>query len=179
MVKTFSPAQLSRHFERLEENLLLRAAESGVSKGAKATLRRVRTSIGTYLNTPGVADMPMADLAPSTEEDRIRAGYTPDEPGLREYGPNGMRFTYRMGTKRRGLWHAVGSVWSTDVRAVVFELGRINGATYQPPRRVLAASVVHETPRVLSQIAKALYTVQITGTPGRIVEDSIEDGGDT
>ena len=87
--------------------------------------------LGTYQAAAGQFG-PWPALAESTQAERTRLGYTPDDPGLRS------------GAMRDSIEHVVAErhavIGSADEHLEYFELG----TRHQPPRSVLGMAVLHE-----------------------------------
>jgi hypothetical protein len=93
--------------------------------------KEAKREVGTYQDGQGqIAGW--AELADSTKDDRVRQGYSENDPGLRS------------GEMRDSIGHAVseneGVVGSNDEKLVWFELG----TSKQPPRSVLALAALHK-----------------------------------
>lgn len=148
----------------------LRKLKTAVKPSVVASLRDVgevvleeaRDSIGEYQDGAGPF-APWAPLADSTQEDRIRLGFTPDDPLLREgklYGSYEMDF----GKQTQDVVEM--GVGSELPQALGLELGgAYNGAAPNaPPRSVLGrAFVVTEdrtfrmfSNRLISRLMKAI-----------------------
>lgn len=91
--------------------------------------------IGDYQNAAGPF-AGWAELADATKDDRVRRGFSENDPGL------------RTGAMRDSIGIAVGAreavVGSNDDHLVWFELG----TSKQPPRSVLGIAAVHKGPQV-------------------------------
>ena len=90
------------------------------------------------------ADWPA--LAPATIADRVRKGFTPNEPGLRT---GAMRDSIGYTLSSTGL---EGQVGSNDQNLVYFELG----TSKQPPRSVLAAAAAAQEKKIQTMAARAV-----------------------
>jgi hypothetical protein len=142
---------------------LLGAAASGMheaetkalEKAAKVVEAEAKREIGEYQAGAGPFAA-WAELADYTKEDRLKRGYTENDPGL------------RTGEMRDGIGHAVhGSeavVGSNDDKLVWFELGRagVNGGEPQPPRSVLGIAAVHKSKEV-AHICGETVVMRIAG----------------
>lgn len=112
----------------------LDAAAAIVQSEAKAEL-------GTYQDA--AESLPAwAELANSTKKDRLRQGYTENDPGLRS---GAMRDSIGRTIERREA-----HVGSNDEHLVYFELG----TSKQPPRPVLAGSLIRRTDDVIGVIGR-------------------------
>lgn len=111
------------------------AAHEGLEQAAQIVEREAKAELGHYQQGAGPF-APWAELADSTKDDRVRQGYPENEPGLRS------------GAMRDGIQHVVqgrtAHVGSDDDKLVFFELGTVK----QPPRAVLAGSLIRKTDAV-------------------------------
>ena len=107
-----------------------------LEKAAKLVEKRAKEKIGQYQEQVGPF-VGWAELADFTKEDRLRQGYTENDPGLRS------------GQMRDSIEHVVtdgeAQVGSNDDNLVFFELG----TSKQPPRSVLAGAAIESTQKVL------------------------------
>lgn len=108
---------------------------SALEQAARVVEREAKAEIGKYQTQAGPF-AGWAELAQSTKDDRVRKGFSENEPGL------------RTGDMRDSIGHAVGRneavVGSNDDKLVWFELG----TSKQPPRSVLGIAAVHKGPEV-------------------------------
>ncbi|QOF94205.1 hypothetical protein IFJ82_09595 [Novacetimonas hansenii] len=115
------------------------AAHEGLDQAAKIVEHEAKTELGHYQQGAGPF-APWAELADSTKDDRVRQGYPENEPGLRS------------GAMRGGIQHVVQGrtayVGSDDDKLVYFELGTVK----QPPRAVLAGSLIRKTDAVVHAV---------------------------
>lgn len=106
-----------------------------LEKAAVVVEKRAKEKIGEYQDQAGPF-AGWAELADSTKADRVRQGYSEDEPGLRS------------GEMRDSIEHVVmdgeAQVGSNDDKLVWFELGTVK----QPPRSVLGGAVVEEMEKI-------------------------------
>ena len=113
-----------------------------LKRAAKLVEKRSKDKLGEYQQETGMFAA-WAELAVFTKEDRLRKGYTENDPGLRS------------GAMRDSIEHVVANgeaqVGSNDDHLVYFELG----TSKQPPRSVLGASAVEELPKTLEMIGEA------------------------
>src|SRR3984957_11185620 len=105
--------------------LVQRAVEDrSLERAARIVEKRAKDKIGEYQDQTGPF-IAWPDLADSTQRERERLGFTPDDPGL------------RTGAMRDSIEHNVSDaeahVGSNDDNLVYFELG----TSKQPPRSVL------------------------------------------
>lgn len=136
------------------------AVHRGVKDGAELIRDTTKEQIGHYLEGPEEG-LPTAPLADATIDDRIRKGFTPDDPGLRT---GEMRDSYGARVSNEGL-RVEASIGSDDEKAVWFELGTVrNGASHQPPRPELAVAASRTERNVARGVAKAVVRV-LEGRP--------------
>lgn len=106
-----------------------------LEKAAVLVEKRAKEKIGEYQEQAGPF-VGWAELADSTKADRLRQGYSENEPGLRS------------GAMRDSIEHVVrdgeAQVGSDDDKLVYFELG----TSKQPPRSVLGGAVVEEMDKI-------------------------------
>ena len=139
------------HLRKLQPRLE-KAVETSVRKGAGVLLKEVQEEVGEYQRTDTGPAPPMAELADATKEDRLKKGYTENDPGdrdktmLRSYGV------------RADGGHA--QVGSDDDHAVEFELGRAARTPGtnddQPPRMVLTIAAHRKAPEVAAIVGEAV-----------------------
>jgi len=143
-----------RHLrERVEPNIA-RAVHRGVQDGADLIKTETKVQIGHYLDGPE-SGLPTAPLADRTIDDRIHKGFAPDDPGLRT---GDMRESY--GTRVSGeALRVEASIGSDDIKAVVFELGRMEQNNYQPPRPELAVAAFRNEGKVARGIGRMVVRV--------------------
>jgi len=115
--------------------LVSASSRSALEQAAKVVEREAKAEVGKYQAQAGPF-VGWAELAQSTKDDRVRKGFSENEPGL------------RTGQMRDSIGHAVGRneavVGSNDDKMVWFELG----TPKQPPRSVLGIAAVHKGPEV-------------------------------
>ena len=128
----FGEITLSQH--EMEHHALERAARL-VEKRAKENIGEYQEQTGPFIAWPELAD--------STKEDRLKQGYTENDPGLRS------------GEMRDSIEHVVhvpeAEVGSDDDKLVWFELG----TSKQPPRSVLGMAAIEEMPKILELIGES------------------------
>lgn len=118
------------------------AVARALDESAALIEKDAKAEIGTYQEAVGPFPA-WAPLAPSTVADRVRQGYAPDEPLLRE-GDLRDSITH----ETRGLDAVVGS--NSDI-AVYQELG----TEHIPPRPFLGPAAVHDERAVVRKLAEA------------------------
>jgi len=153
-VKDFAQFMQSRALPALPS-----ALHRGVEDGSNLILKTVQAQIGHYLDGPEPG-LPTAPLAKSTIDDRIRKGFTPDDPGLRT---GEMRDSYGVRIDEAGQTVAA-SIGSDDIKAIVFELGRWEQGNYQPPRPELSIAAMRNEDKVVAGVAR-LVTRALSGRP--------------
>ena len=131
------------HAEKHEHHALEHAAKI-VEAEAKREIGHYQEGAGPFGAWPELADR--------TQNDRSKAGFSPNDPGLRS------------GKMRDSIGHAVGHhefvVGSNDDHMVYFELG----TEKQPPRSVLGMAAVHKGAEVAHVIGQGV--VQSLVGPG-------------
>src|SRR3954447_9438245 len=112
-----------------------------LEKAAKVVEKRAKEKIGEYQDQAGPF-IAWPELADSTKEDRLKQGFTENDPGL------------RTGGMRDSIEHTVinneAHVGSNDDKLVWFELG----TEKQPPRSVLGGAVVDEMDRIIEIVGE-------------------------
>ena len=127
-----------------------KALEKGLDKAAAHIERAAKGKIGEYQEANGMHEA-WPELADSTKEDRVRKGFTENDPGLRS---GAMRDSISHET--RGLESAIGS---DDQNLVWFELG----TDKQPPRSVLGAAAYESIDEVKKLVGGAVITGIVGG----------------
>jgi hypothetical protein len=111
------------------------ATHASLEQGAKIIEKRAKEKIGEYQGESGPF-IAWPELAESTKADRLRQGYSEDEPGLRS------------GAMRDSITHQVSGheavIGSDDDKLVYFELG----TSKQPPRSVLGGAAVESIDKI-------------------------------
>lgn len=134
----FGEMALQQH--EMEHNALEKAAII-VETRAKEKIGEYQEEAGPFIAWPELAD--------STKEDRLRQGYTENDPGLRS------------GEMRASIEHQVADgeaqVGSDDDKLVWFELGTVK----QPPRSVLGGAVVDEMDRIIEVVGDHAVTALV------------------
>ena len=133
--------------EKEVERKALDKAARLVKRHAKAKLGHYQDEIDPFIAWPELAD--------STKEDRLRKGFSENDPG------------YRTGEMRASIEHEVGDhmavVGSNDDKLVWFELG----TEKQPPRSVLGGAVMEckdELVRIIGDdVVSALIGQRVVG----------------
>jgi hypothetical protein len=122
------------------------AIRSTLGKCAKAVEVEAKSEIGHYQDEAGPFAA-WADLADSTKEDRVRKGYTEDDPGLRS---GEMRDSIGTALSVTGLEAQIGS---DDDHLAFFELG----TSKQPPRSVLGTALVRKMPEIQEALGLTVF----------------------
>lgn len=125
------------------------ALRRGVEDAGELIASETRAQIGQYLDGPETG-LPTAPLADRTIDDRIRKGFSPDEPGLRS---GDMRDSYGVRVESAG-GRVSASIGSDDIKAVVFELGRLEQSNYQPPRPELTVAASRNEAKAVGAVRK-------------------------
>lgn len=148
------------------------AVHVGVSDGAELIKKETQAQIGKYLEGPEQG-LPTAPLADSTVDDRIRKGFSPDEPGLRT---GDMRESYGVRVSPVAL-RVDASIGSDDIKAVVFETGRLEQNNYQPPRPELSVAAFRNEEKVARTIGRMVVrAIEGKPMPNRRSTDESESG---
>lgn len=121
----------------------LEAEHLALEAAAKVIEKRSKEKIGEY--QAQIADfVAWAELADATKDDRVRQGYSENEPGLRS------------GEMRDSIEHQVdhseANIGSNDDHLVYFELG----TQHQPPRSVLGGAAAEKADEVAEIIGTAV-----------------------
>ena len=127
-----------------------RVIHRSLDQAARLLKKNAKAKVGTYQDEafPFPA---WAELADSTKEDRLRHGFTENDPGLRS---GKMRDSIEHTVDDRNHLAAVGS---DDDKLVYFELG----TEKQPPRSVLGSAAIESTEDILRIIGKNAVTALI------------------
>ena len=125
----------------------MEAATKIVQKQAKAEIGSYQDGLG---NVPG-----WAELADSTKADRLRQGYSENDPGLRS---GAMRDSIQRTVKEGDTSGDVAGFVGSDMDELVwFELG----TSKQPPRSVLAMAATRKESDIHRMIGEAFYTALV------------------
>lgn len=115
-----------------------------LTAAAKIVEKEAKSEIGHY-QSGGGQFAPWAELADYTKDERVRLGFSENDPGLR----NGdMRDSIGHKIDVPILGHAEAVVGSNDDHLVWFELG----TPHQPPRSVLGLAAHNKAPEVVEII---------------------------
>ena len=129
----------------IAEHKALEAAAKIVEKEAKSEFGKYQGEIGGY--------EAWAELADTTKDDRVRNGYTPDDPLLRS------------GELRDSISHetrALEAIIGSDSDLMVFhELGTEN----MPPRAVLAPALLRKEEQVVRTLVDYTAVAMLAGSP--------------
>ena len=122
------------HLARLGANMAV-ANHQALDRAARIVQREAQSSLGTYQNQAGPF-AGWAELADYTKDDRVRHGFSENDPGL------------RTGTMRNSIGRVVhgdsAEVGSNAKELEWFELG----TKHQPPRSVLGGAAVRSGPKI-------------------------------
>lgn len=120
------------------------AGHRGVEAAAEIIRDEAKAELGTYQDQIGPF-LAWAELADNTKNDRVRQGYTENDPGLRS---GEMRDSITC--TARGQEAAIGS---NDDKLVWFDQGTDQGASeHQPPREVLGGAAFRKGETAVNQI---------------------------
>ena len=118
------------------------ARHEGVARAAKLIEDKAKAVLGTY-------DYNWPELAVTTQEDRVRRGFTANEPELRS------------GALRDSISHVVEGdravVGSTDMNAVYAELG----TSRAPPRPIFVPTVLQNIDEIKKEIGAPFHAALI------------------
>lgn len=133
------------------------AGLDGLARAAKMIKIEAKTEIGHYQS----ADYPFvgwAELADATKDERVKLGYSENDPGLRS------------GEMQESIESAanynVGVVGSDSEKLVWFEMG----TTHQPPRSVLGLAALHKTDQAVDAVAGRIAGA-LAGVSGLLPKD--------
>lgn len=143
-------AALAAHFVELKLAEVI-ALEEGLKVAVSAIEETARGELGTYQPEVGPFQ-DWAELADSTKEDRLRQGYTENDPLLRS-GELGDRFSHEV----VGLEGAAGS---PDDKMVWLEFG----TEKMPPRPVWGPAAFRNHGKILRIIGAAAVTGLLSGS---------------
>jgi HK97 gp10 family phage protein len=119
------------------------AEHMALEKAAQVIEKRAKEKVGEYQSQIGQF-VAWAELADSTKDDRLRLGYSENDPGLRS------------GAMRDSVEHHVeggeANIGSNDDHLVYFELG----TSKQPPRSVLGGAAAEKSNEVAEIIGEAV-----------------------
>jgi hypothetical protein len=119
------------------------AKHDALEKAARVVEREAKHEIGHYQDAVGPFQA-WPELADTTKDDRVRLGYSENDPGLRS------------GEMGAGIGHTVEGdeavVGSKDDEMVYFELG----GEHQPARSVLAGAAMRKAEEVLEILGGAV-----------------------
>ena len=150
MTHNFSSLMHMAQHLAIQQTHLLVHVGSALEKAAVKIEKRAKAKLGTYQDTDGIHGA-WPELAESTKADRVRKGFTENDPGLRS---GKMRKSISHQTK--GLEATIGS---DDMNLVYFEMG----TNKQPPRSVLGAAAFEAMPEVLKIVGGATVTGIVGG----------------
>lgn len=147
MSQSMTLVQFMAHLAQVQHNLV-HVNTHAFEKVALIVEEEAKKEIGTY-QAAAAPFAGWAELADATKDDRVRQGFSEDEPGL------------RTGAMRDSIDHAsdhTGAVvGSDDDKLVWFELG----TSKQPPRSVLGTAVVHKEPEITHTLGSAYHATLV------------------
>lgn len=153
-MKTLSLMEASVLFGEMAEKVH-RAEQHALEHAAKVVVAEAKEAIGTYQD----AVDPFAawpELADATKADRVRQGYSENDPGLRS---GEMRDSIEHTVKMSDFGSGEAHIGSNDDKLVWFELGTVN----QPPRSVLGGAAARKSEEVKRLLGDAAIGI-IVGT---------------
>ena len=120
-----------------------------LTKAALMIERDAKQSVGTYQDAaPPFAGW--AELADSTKDDRVRKGFSENEPELRT---GALRDSYGHDVEMTGPMSGEAVIGSNSDVAVWQELGTKN----MPPRTIIGGAAVRQSPKVAALIGKSVH----------------------
>lgn len=126
------------------------AMKHGLDKAAALVEQTAKNKIGQYQPQVGPF-IAWPDLAESTKADRVKQGYSEDEPGLRS---GDMRDSIGRTLSTDGMEAQIGS---NDDKLVYFELG----TSKQPPRSVLGGATAEKIQEINEILGRSVYAALI------------------
>jgi hypothetical protein len=145
-------AEMALHLGRLSVTMPA-VGYHALDVASAMVLEECRDSIGHYQDSAGPFSA-WAELADSTKADRVRRGFTENDPGLRT---GQMRDSYERHVETD--WAEVGS---NDMHAVWFELG----TKTQPPRSVIGGAAMRKEHEIYEETGRIFFAVlSSTGHP--------------
>ncbi|WDZ97986.1 hypothetical protein Herbaro_09455 [Herbaspirillum sp. WKF16] len=133
--------KMATHLLTLQAGMAL-SLHKGLDEVVTAIQKTAKEEVGHYQGAVGPFPA-WAPLAASTQADRVRRGFTADDPGLRR---GDMRDSIK---KEVALLEGV--VGSDDQNLVYFEIG----TDKQPPRPVLGPAVEHNHEKIVKVLGAA------------------------
>ena len=125
---TFTPTEFLRFLEE-RQRALSEAPEAGLEAVGERLEREAKAILGTYQREDMGPLAPWAELADRTKDERVRAGYSENDPGLAS------------GVMQESVKHRVEgntvAIGTDDPHALYFEHGTVK----QPPRPFLSLAV--------------------------------------
>jgi hypothetical protein len=130
------------------EARLKHTLETDFKRVAVLVEAEAKKELGTY-QSEGGPFAAWAELADATKQDRVKQGFSENEPGL------------RTGEMRDSIHHASdhegAAIGSDDDKLVWFELG----TSKQPPRSVLGMAVVHEEQQIVEILGGSVVSALV------------------
>ena len=141
---------------------ILEAAEGAMERACQLVEHEAKADLGTYQGAmpPFTA---WAELADSTKADRVRQGFTENDPGLRS---GKMRDSIGHSVEAVALDQVEGIVGSEDDNLVWFELGTAT----QEARSVLGGALVREEDAVVEILGRAAHWALSGGGPSGLLD---------
>jgi len=142
---------LSAHFALAAINMEI-ALQAGMKKAALLVENTAKKELGSYQRSNNGPFAPWAELKPSTKEQRVKLGFTENDPGL------------RTGEMRDSIEHQVEGlealIGSNDDHLVYFELG----TSKQAPRSVLGVAMFRNKEKIRRIIGEAAVVGMVGGS---------------
>jgi hypothetical protein len=130
------------------EHRMRKEIHEGLEKASELVQEKAKEQLGVYQSAAGPFGS-WSELADATKEDRVRLGYTPNDPGR------------RTGEMADSIKHVVGEnearIGSDDDEMLWFELGTVK----QPPRSTLGTALVREEHEVARIMGEAVFKAVI------------------
>ena len=172
-MKSFaSVGKAIEHFQALS-GTTERATAVGVRDASEMLVHEVKEQIGLYLVGSTGPFPPTAELSDVTKDDRVRLGFTANDPGFRS---GEMQESYGARVGAPGLVVRA-SVGSDDPRALWFEMGTERGGNvWQPARSELGIAAFRHGHRA-AEIVGGLVARAVAGRalPNRSAAQEADD----
>ena len=147
---TFTPAEFLRFLED-RQRAIPAAQEAGLAAVGERLEHEAKELLGTYQREDMGPLAPWAELADSTKDARVRAGFTENDPGLAS------------GAMQESVHHRVEgntvAIGTDDLHALYFEHGTIR----QPPRPFLSLALWRHGRDEAEFMARKIFGA-VTGT---------------
>ncbi len=134
-------------------------SEKSLTKAAKIVQKEAKKELGNYQGAAGPF-VAWAELAGSTKDQRIKLGYTENDPGLRS-GETRESIEY---TVTMSGFTGQAEIGSNEDKMVWFELG----TDKQPPRSALGGALFRKSDQVANLIGASIY--------GALIGETVRNG---